>query len=244
MTKLYESNHHILIAADYADPVEHRHMAAHIIISAGGIMQVCSNGTIHPCRGIMIPSGLPHKIDTGAAPALVFLFDSTTSTARQIKALQAISPEDCDIITKRFYAFEKEKIPDRYAELEHFILHCVGATQTVCSVTDPRILEAMALIRSELSERITCQDIARRVFLSPSRFSHLFKQQVGMTFAAYLICQRILSVYTQLCSGVSITEAALEAGFSSSAHFAAVNRRVFGLSASNITHEMTFLKIQ
>lgn len=65
-----------------------------------------------------------------------------------------------------------------------------------------------------------------------------------MTFAAYLIYQRIMYVYTQMLRDRSITEAALEAGFSSSAHFADVNRRVFGISASTIVHDLEFTKVQ
>ena len=71
----------------------------------------------------------------------------------------------------------------------------------------------------------------------------MFKEQVGMTFASYLIYQRIMYVYTQTLQGKTITEAALEAGFSSSAHFADVNRRVFGLSASTITQNLIFTKV-
>lgn len=64
-----------------------------------------------------------------------------------------------------------------------------------------------------------------------------------MTFAAYLIYQRILFVYTKIIQGTSITEAAIEAGFSSSAHFADVNRRVFGLTASDTIQDLIFVKV-
>ena len=109
---------------------------------------------------------------------------------------------------------------------------------------DERIQSAMQYIRSSLSENITCQEAADTVNLSQSRFSHLFKEQVGVTFAAYLIYQRIMYVYLQILRGKAITEAALEAGFSSSSHFADVNRRVFGLTASAITHDLVFIKVQ
>ena len=65
-----------------------------------------------------------------------------------------------------------------------------------------------------------------------------------MTFAAYVIYQRIMYVYAQVLQGKTITMAALGAGFSSSAHFADVNRRVFGISASTITHDLEFIKVQ
>lgn len=64
-----------------------------------------------------------------------------------------------------------------------------------------------------------------------------------MTFAAYLIYQRLMYVYTRMISGMSITESALEAGFYSSSHFADVNRRIFGLSARCIMRNIRFIKV-
>ena len=102
----------------------------------------------------------------------------------------------------------------------------------------------MAYIRARAPEPVSCKEAADAVFLSQGRFSHLFKEQVGMTFAAYLIYQRILYVYAGVLQGKSITAAALDAGFSSSAHFADVNRRVFGTSISSITRDLTFTKLK
>ena len=66
---------------------------------------------------------------------------------------------------------------------------------------------------------------------------------MGMTFSAYLIYQRIMKVYAEVIHGKSVTEAALDAGFSSSAHFADVNRRVFGISVRNLSQDLTYTKI-
>ena len=65
-----------------------------------------------------------------------------------------------------------------------------------------------------------------------------------MTFAAYLIYQRILSVYADVIRGKTVTEAAIEAGFSSSTHFADVNRRVFGISIRNISRDLNYIKVK
>ena len=128
--------------------------------------------------------------------------------------------------------------------LQNGLLNGLGITEFPYQITDERIQTAMEYICAMISEKITCRSVADRVCLSQSRFSHLFKKQVGMTFAAYLIYQRIMYVYSKILCGESITTAALEAGFSSSAHFADVNRRVFGISASAITQNCIFWKIQ
>ena len=52
-----------------------------------------------------------------------------------------------------------------------------------------------------------------------------------------------MKTYTEVINGKSITEASLEAGFSSSAHFAETNKRLFGLSAMSIKKDINFCKI-
>ena len=242
MTKLYEANNHILLRTDSLQPAEHSHMAAHIIISMDGSMKLQCAGTEYLCRGVLLPSDIPHAVDTQGHPVLVFLYDCTTEAAKQIRETVFIPEEVCKEIAQQYA--DMENAADSYNGFEKAVLACLGITGAASHVRDERIRTAMALIRTQFAEKVTCQDVADAVHLSQSRFSHLFREQVGMTFAAYLIYQRILHVYTRMLRGKSITEAALEAGFSSSAHFADVNRRIFEISASTITHDLTFFKVQ
>lgn len=242
MTKLYEANNHILIHTSSLQPSKHRHMAAHIILSMGGGMKVHCDGAEYLCHGILLPSGASHAVDTCGNPVLVFLYDCTTEVAKKIREIGCIPEEACKEIA-RLYA-DWVEAADSYYGFERAVLSRLGITGAMANVTDERIRAAMKFIWAKSTEKVTCQEVADAVHLSQSRFSHLFREQVGMTFAAYLIYQRILDVYTRMLRGASITEAALEAGFSSSAHFADVNRRVFGISASTITHDLEFIKVQ
>lgn len=244
MPKIYESNNYILLCTDYADPAQHHHMAAHIILALKDNMTVLSDNRQIDCRGIMIPSGFSHRIDTHQCPVLVLLFDSTTDAAHRIQALQILAESDCSTLCQLYSDYERTDSPDAYRNFERQVLMLVGLETAGCRVTDDRILTAMNMVRSELSGSPSCRNIADSVCLSQSRFSHLFRQQTGMTFAAYRIYARLMHAYSRMLSGVSITEAALEAGFSGSSHFADVNRRVFGLNASNIIKNSTFTRIQ
>lgn len=242
MTKLYEANNHILLHTQSLQPAEHSHMAAHIIISMNGIMKLQCAGAEYLCRGLLIPSGISHAVDTLGNPVLVFLYDCTTDVAKQIREVTCIPEESCKEIARLYGTWEGTAAS--FDGFERAVLSRLGITGTASEVTDERIRAAMEFIRTRSTETVTCQDVAAAVHLSQSRFSHLFRRQVGMTFAAYRIYQRILYVYSRVLRGMSITEAALEAGFSSSAHFADVNRRVFGISASTITHDLAFIKVQ
>ena len=243
MTKIYEANNHILIRTGYADPVEHCHMAAHIIISMEEEIRIVSEDTEYLCHGIMIPSGIAHMVDTNENDVLVFVYDCTTSVAKQIHKIEMISKEVCNHIVQCYNIFEQSCNSDAYSKFEKKLLKQLNIVNFISRVEDERILCAMEYIRSSFHTKISCKEVAKVVNLSQGRFSHLFKEKVGMTFAAYLIYQRIMHVYYEIFHGKSITEAALESGFSSSAHFADVNRRVFGISASNIIHNAVYIKV-
>ena len=242
MTRLYDAKNHILIRTGSLQPAEHSHMAAHIIISMDGSMKAQCAGAEYLCHGILVPSGISHTVDTQGNAVLVFLYDCTTEVAQQIREVACFPEEICKEIVQ-LYA-DMESASDSYYRFEKTVLSWLGIIGAATNVTDERIQTAMKFIRAKSTEKVTCQDVADAVHLSQGRFSHLFREQVGMTFTAYLIYQRILYVYTQMLQGKSITEAALEAGFSSSAHFADVNRRVFGISASTITRNLDFIKVQ
>lgn len=244
MTKIFELQNHILIYTGYMDPAEHRHMAAHIIVSMGNHIQVRVDNKEYLYKGICIPSGYSHKIDTCGNPVLVFLYDSTTNVAKHIQKVQDIDDEKCANIISLYDEFEKSSSKADYSKIEKYILEEVGLDALNSSVTDDRIIAAMKYIRENGNSSMTCKAVANAVFLSEGRFSHLFREQVGMTFAAYLIYQRILNVYANVIRGKTVTEAAIEAGFSSSAHFADVNRRVFGISISNISRDLNYIKVK
>ena len=209
MTKIYEANNHILIHTGYADPVEHRHMASHMIISLKEEIHVVLDSTEFRCYGIMIPSGMSHQVDTHGSDVLVFLFDCTTGIAKQIQEIRCIPKESCERIAEWYTVLARSCTTDAYGAFANNLFAQLGITNSAPSVQDERIISALKYIRDSSADQISCKEVADAVCLSQSRFSHLFKAQVGMTFAAYLIYQRIMHVYSEILQGVSITEAAL-----------------------------------
>ena len=155
MTKLYEANNHILIRAGYDNPVLHRHMAAHIIISIGGEMCITSGDAEYLCHGVVIPSGIPHKVNTYGNAALVFLYDCTTDIAKQIQSIRRISEECCQKIVASYADIELECTSDNYYRFVEVVLLQLGLAGTTSRVKDERIISAMKHIRTMSSERIS-----------------------------------------------------------------------------------------
>lgn len=234
----------MLVCADYSDPEVHSHSAAHIMVSLDDNIDIIMESEQIRCKGILIPSGTAHTANTYKNQVLVFLFDSTTSISNQITEISTLSDEAVNEIAKAYHCFEKKsKSNSNYDEFIKHVYKCANLRVKETIDVDNRIVSALTYIQSNLQEAITCSQVANNVFLSEGRFSHLFKEQVGMSFAAYLIYQRVVKTYAEIINGKSITEASINAGFSSSAHFAETNKRLFGLSASAIKRNLKFYKI-
>ena len=238
MTKIFEAKNHLLIDTNKFNPDTHSHKAAHIIISCKEKIHVIAGRQQYMCYGIMIPSGTVHKINILDNRVLTFLYDNTSEIAQQITSVQVIDNYVCKKIISTYY-----NNPMDYNIFHANFLEVLDLKNTNISLTDSRIATATEFIRKSCKDNITRKMVADYVFLSEDRFSHLFKKHIGMTFSAYLIYQRIITAYTAIFKGKSVTEAAVSAGFFSSSHFADVNRRVFGLSATEICSNTQFIKI-
>ena len=241
--KMYEATDHLLIKTCDIIPNKHRHMAAHIIICTDGEMTISICEKDYHCYGVLIPSGVYHTVKSANKPILAFLYNCTSSVSKQIKTISFLDESSCNKIVSAYINFEKYSFSENYYILENLCLNECDINKTEDNICDDRIVSALTFIRENINEKLSCPQIAQKVYLSPSRFSHLFKEKIGMSFSSYIIYQRLMYVYSAVIGGDSITTAALDAGFADSAHFADVSRRVFGISASNLTKELTFIKL-
>ena len=114
------------------------------------------------------------------------MFDNTTNVINQIRTVMILSDEAVDEIVKAYYWFENsDKLNFNYKEFIKCVYKYTGIKVTKNIIMDRRIKDALTYIQLKLDEPITCKDVANYIFLSEGRFSHLFSQQVGMTFSSY-----------------------------------------------------------
>ena len=102
---------------------------------------------------------------------------------------------------------------------------------------DARVARAMDYLRSRVRAPVSLSDAAGAAALSPSRFRHLFVQETGTSFRAYLLWLRINVAIEAAMAGASWTEAAHEAGFADSSHLSRTHKRMFGIEPTAIRHE-------
>lgn len=113
------------------------------------------------------------------------------------------------------------------------ILLCIAQQQarTKPHTLDPRINTILQRLQANYREPITITALAQQVALSPSRLSHLFKEQVGRSIIETILTIRLhqterLLQYTSLRIG----EIAQEVGFQSASYFSRQFKAHYGLS--------------
>ena len=74
--------------------------------------------------------------------------------------------------------------------------------------------------------------LAANLFLSESRFTHLFKLQAGMSLSRYVLWCRVQLALQAIAVGANITQAAHQAGFADLAHMSRSFRAMIGVNPS------------
>ena len=93
------------------------------------------------------------------------------------------------------------------------------------------VRKAMAYVHQKYLEPLTRHDLARYMGMSDDYLTYCFRQELGITPIAYLNRYRVIQAKRLLKeTSKSITEIALDVGFSDSGYFSRVFRKEVGMS--------------
>lgn len=94
---------------------------------------------------------------------------------------------------------------------------------------DPRIDAVIAQLRAISPLDYEFSELLDQVRLSPSRFSHLFTKEVGISLRSYQKWRKVREALKLLQNNDDLTSIAHRSGFSDSAHFSRTFSNTFGL---------------
>ena len=124
--------------------------------------------------------------------------------------------------------------------MEELCLHLQDVLESFMSAmffdTDkgnPYIRRALRFMTDNYSEHLELAQVARAVQLSPSYFSTLFRQVVGVSFREHLCRIRVEeSKRLLLSTDYSLTDIAVAMGFPDQSYYCKVFKRIVGLTPS------------
>ena len=190
--------------------------------------------------GVIIPSRQPHAMDATVVPQNVVIFvEPETHEGRaltELYSLSGITSLPNDAVTKAaavlFSVYRDQRTAPALIDAARQVIRELTHGVDPSVVSDERILRATAYIQRHLGEPLTLEQVAREVFLSPSRFRHLFVEQTGLALRPSILWRRFLRVWELLMARESLSSAAHTAGFADAAHLTRTSRRMFGFPPS------------
>lgn len=217
----------------------HAHHAIQIVVAIEGTVGICGkDGNWRMASGVVVKPDVLHSYDgNGAVGAMIFVEPESlegvwlrSSLREDITLVPTSRLVDCASELGRFLEQPFESLG-----IAALIKRCVHALSTGAPPSrrlDARVTRALAAIREADDLRMSVEDAAATVFLSPSRFAHLFKQQVGLPFRHYMLWRKLVRAVLAIGRERTITAAAHAADFADAAHLTRTFYQMFGLPPS------------
>lgn len=142
-------------------------------------------------------------------------------------------PERCfqlnhDFITQSLQA---DAVDDLYSLISEVMNKTIDSVFQFTDVKHIDVIhKAVNHVQASYDKRITLEDMAKKVYLSPSYFSKVFKQEMGCSFNTYLNNVRIEKSKKMLMGNLKLVEVATMVGFEDQSYFTKVFKRVVGVS--------------
>jgi AraC family transcriptional regulator len=193
----------------------------------------------------IIPSHRRHAFDGGGATVAHIFVEPETPEGRAIAERyrddegivrlprQRLAPS----VERLFAAWEEARGAEHLIPAARAVVRELTGGVEPRTAVDERVLRAIAYLRQNLHRPITLDEVAASVFLSPSRFRHLFVQETGMALRPYLLWLRFMRVLEDAAAGETLTAAAHRAGFADSAHLTRTSHRMFGIAPTALRFE-------
>lgn len=229
-----------LVIGTRIDSLLHNHYATQITVGIAGPFRArfAASDEWQTTHAALFGPNQAHAIDS-AGQALAHLFveagpmpSTLLADFDRAEAFAKLAPA---------FATPEQLTQDSAAEIARHWLQCARSPEHAAhtnTLTHPRkvqrIAQALDWIAAHPEAEPSGAQLAQLVHLSASRFTHLFREQTGLSLSRYLLWSRLLNAIDCVAQGANMTEAAHAAGFADLAHMSRSFRAVFGITPSEL----------
>ncbi len=213
----------------------HRHASPVLLMGLSGrfglhLPHNTAGGGVQTCHSALVDTGVEHVFDPcGEQVALVYL-EPDSAEARSLRPHFAAQG---GVIFDPAVTVQARSSMDAY--LRSFDLQSL--LQLDCpsvAPLDSRVARSLLALR-QMGEPTWGRDAAAATaHLSASRFNHLFRAEMGVSFRSYRVWSQVRAAMVALGANPTLTRAALDAGFVDSSHFSRMFRQTFGMTPSSV----------
>ncbi len=225
----------------FAGPLDHNAPHAHstaVYLAGlyGSFRLRVAGGGWRTCRSAVVRAGVPYEFDVGGDPLGVIYLEPDVAGADALaslvsggEAVDGVLIGSSDPSPLREYFEQRPDAIDMRGDMQEVVAF---GRRRARRTMDARIAGAVSALQDGADPDLSVTTTAAAAGLSPSRFQHLFTQEVGVPFRRYRGWHRLRAAIREAAQGASLTAAAHAAGFADQAHFSRAFRAAFGAPPS------------
>ena len=217
----------------------HAHHAIQIVVALDDCVAICGrDGEWHESGGIVVRSDAEHSFDCNGALGVMVFVDPESGEGAWLSAalrrdITLVANARMDAIRDELRAFvDRPEDSDDVAALVRRSVQALRPGAVPVRRLDPRVTRVLDAIRASDDLRISLDKAAGMAILSPTRFAHLFKDQVGLPFSRYMLWRKLTRAMVAIGSERTIAAAAHAADFADAAHLTRTFYQMFGMAPS------------
>jgi AraC-like DNA-binding protein len=217
----------------------HAHHAIQIVLALDGCVAICGkdDGWCES-RGIVVRPDAEHSFDCNGALGVMVFVDPESSEGAWLSAslrqdITIVPDTRLDAIAPVVRAFAEQ--PDATEDVAALVRGCVQGLRPGLAPArrlDSRVTTVLNAIRESDDLRMSLDKAAGIACLSPTRFAHLFKDQVGLPYSRYMLWRKLTRAMVAIASERTIAAAAHAADFADAAHLTRTFYQMVGMAPS------------
>jgi AraC family transcriptional regulator len=217
----------------------HAHHAIQIVIALDGCIAICGKDDgWRESRGIVVRPDAEHSFDCNGALGVMVFVDPESSEGAWLSAslrqdITIVPDTRLDSTVPELRAFAEQ--PDETQDVAALVRGCVHGLRPGLAPTrrfDSRVTTVLDAIRDSDELRMSLDQAADIACLSPTRFAHLFRDQVGLPFSRYMLWRKLTRAMVAVASERTIAAAAHAADFADAAHLTRTFYQMVGMAPS------------
>lgn len=248
MNQIYWGKERIGLLSDHLNADKHSHLMLQLFLGLEESLEIEAAGEKITCKCIVLDKNVPHVFRAKDKLHFSYLIAPASATAEQLsqkmnlKGYWICDGDKLAHVRRQAKGLSGNMDAQAYIAFMAVFDACLGVYPDNKKY-DGRVMELLSLLQTCLCEDHTIAEFAEKISLSPSRLSHLFKEETGVPLKSYIVLHQLERAFMELLAGSNITSAAMKAGFDSPSHFAATVKRMMGMPASASLKDSVFLKV-
>lgn len=204
-----------------------------------------ASGVQRSSRAVIIPPGAEHEMAGDSAGTMMFI-DPAARAARVLVAMvrrTGMADDSCvawDMAAQPLLTQSTRAADPSRPRADEFLDSLLGGANASPDDLHPSLKQATRILPTMLDGPVKLDELAAAVGISGSRLGHLFSDEFGLPFRAFVRWARLAAAIECARAGGTLTDAAHAAGFSDSSHLTRVCHEMFGLRPSDLARAVTW----